>query len=63
MVTKQDREFRRVAGMLAGGLRRLGLHKVEDTRDQRFVTRALPGILTAILASLLAGARNLCDVE
>ncbi len=63
MANEQARETRRVAGALAAGLGRLGLHEVEDPRAAAQVRRPLARVLGTLLLGLLAGSRSLRDLE
>jgi hypothetical protein len=58
----QERELRRVAGLLCARLPEVGLEKVADPRDGP-VKWGLPPMLAAALLGLMAGCKSLSELE
>ncbi len=60
---KQDREMRRMAGVLAKGLSTLRLNEIPDPRSKNKIKRSLSTMLTSIILGMMTRQHSLKDVE
>jgi len=62
-MVNENRITRRIVGMLGKGLKSAKLEEVPDPRDPRGRRWSLPQLLSALLAGLMSGCKNLAEVE